>query len=673
MKPHFSWVRFLVGLLIAGTAFGGAFMFARLLWSDGVSLLDVLLLLVFALLYLWLSVAFWIATLGLLLSSTPGALRRGADRETSRAALFHVDSVDPHEYEDLPPTAVIMPIYNEDPTRVFSGLLATYESVQQTGHGARIDFFALSDTNDPELWVAEELAWATAWRAATGTGKIYYRRRQKNVGRKSGNVRDFCERWGGAYKYMVILDADSVMDGWTVLEMIRRMERQERIGILQVPPVPASRETLFARIQQFVARVYGGMYVRGYAFWSQGESNYWGHNAIIRVEPFTQHCGLPRLAGDGPLGGEILSHDFVEAALMLRAGWEVRVASDLGGSYEEPPTTIIDFVTRSRRWCQGNLQHLRLVVLHGFHAISRIYFGMGAMSYLSSLLWLAFVVLTVVNGIGGASRSGTSLWMVTLALLFLPKAWGYLVLVRDPATMKAHGGPARAALSVFLEAAVSILTAPVFMLFNVRFVILLLSGRTIQWDPQRRDDTAVAFSEALHQHGLHTAIGVTGIVLVLSLGSPGQVWLLAVLLGMALSVPLEMSLSSVRLGRLARDAGLFLGPEETEPPALLSRQRVLRRDLQQTLAFRNRGEVFRRVVLDPGLNDMHIGLLHAQGIEPQPWDKIESIARVALHGGPEHLTRRDRLALLSNRDAIAWLHREAWKKWKIKHEAGFGS
>jgi membrane glycosyltransferase len=652
------WVRLLLNLLIAGTTLGGAYMFSRLLWSDGGTVMDVVLLLIFTLLYLWLSIAFWIATLGLILSLFDGT-----------PAPFRMESVDQRQYQNLPPTAVIMPIYNEDPSRVFSGLLATYESVRQTGQPVQMDFFALSDTNDPEIWTAEELAWATARRAATGPYGFYYRRRQKNIGRKSGNVRDFCQRWGGAYKYMIILDADSVMEGWTILEMIRRMERHERLGILQAAPVPVSRETLFARVQQFVARVYGGLYVRGYAFWSQDESNYWGHNAIIRIEAFTKYCGLPRLPGRGPLGGEILSHDFVEAALMLRAGWEVRLAGDLGGSYEEPPTTLIDFVGRSRRWCQGNLQHLRLIALHGFHAISRIYFGMGAMSYLSSLLWLVFIVLTLINGVGAPSHSATSLWMMTLALLFLPKAWGYIALLLDRIAMKAHGGAVRAMMSVFLEAVISVLTAPIFMLFNVRFVVTLLSGRGIQWNPQRRDDTTVTFAEALHHYGLHTVVGVIGVLLLIWAGTLGQLWLLAVLVGLLLSVPLEMCLSSVHLGRRMRDAGLFLGREESEPPQVLSRQHILRRQIQQVLAFHLRCEPFRRLVLDAGLNDMHIALLRAQGVEGRAWDKIESLARVALHGGPEHLTSRDRLALLSSREAIAWLHREAWKRWKIRQRA----
>lgn len=657
------WVRLVVASLIAVTTAVGVYMFAGFLWSDGGSLLDVLLLSIFAALYLWLAIAFWLATLGLILclfSKKP------------ISAPFRADAIDAHEYENLPATAVVMPIYNEEPASAFSGLLATCESVQKTSHGQGIDFFVLSDTTDSDIWVAEELAWATARRAVTKLdsstvkpGGFYYRRRQNNVGLKSGNIRDFCERWGGGYKYMIILDADSVMDGWTIVEMIRRMEKDERIGILQVPPVPVSRQTLFARIQQFVAGIYGTAYIRGFAFWSQGSGNYWGHNAIIRMKPFIDHCGLPRLPGRGPLGGEITSHDFVEAAFMLRAGWEVRLAGDLGGSYEEPPTTIVDFVTRSRRWCQGNLQHLRLVALHGFHTASRFYFGMGAMAYLSSLLWLLFIVLTLITGINAPHGEAMGLLWMTLALLFLPKVWGYLVLLRDREAMRVHGGAGKAALSVFLEAVISALTAPIFMLFNVRFVIAILSGRGVRWDPQHRSDGAVTVSDAARTYTMHTAVGVIALVLLILVGSPGHWWLLAIIAGLVVSIPLAMSLGSVRVGMKMRDLGLFLGPEEIEPPSVLARQQVLRGEMQQVLRFSSRADIFRRVVLDAGLNDIHVALLAAQEISPGPWEKIESIAQVALHGGPEHLTRRDRLTLLSDGNAIAWLHRQAWKHWPV--------
>jgi membrane glycosyltransferase len=661
---HF-WIRLLFTSLILATTGIGTYMFARLALAHGATFLSISMLIIFAMLYFWLAIAFWMATLGLFLS----LLSRTASRRP-----FEPDRSSMRQYENLPRTVMAMPICNEDPSRVFSGVLAMYESLQETGQASAIDFFVLSDTTDPEIWMLEEMAWAVVRRSAAAHppedpdaqgGGIYYRRRSSNIGRKSGNIRDFCQQWGGRYKYMVVLDADSLMDGWSVIEMIRRMEKHEKMGILQVPPVLVSHETVFARMQQFVSRVYGEVYVRAYAFWSQGESNYWGHNAIVRIDPFIRHCGLPQLPGREPLGGEILSHDFVEAALMLRGGWEVRLAGDLGGSYEEPPVTIMDFVRRSRRWCQGDLQHLRLILLRGFHAVSRIYFGMGAMTYLSSLLWLLFVVLGLINGIGSAGRSILVLTFMTIALLFLPKVWGYLALLRDPARMKAHGGLVRVALSIILEAAVSILTSPIFMLFNVRFVISILSGRGVKWDPQKRDDAAVAIHQAIRQYTLHTSTGVAAVAALLWFGSYQNLWLLVMLAGLLLSIPLEIGLSSLWLGRCLRRLGLFLGPEEAEPPAVLARQHSLRTEIRRMLQFRRSGDIFRRTVLDEAFNSMHVGLLQAQGVDVDDWEKIEPLAQVALYGGPEHLTQKDRRTLLSNPTAMRWLHRQAWKTWKL--------
>jgi len=432
--------------------------------------------------------------------------------------------------------------------------------------------------------------------------------------------------------------------------------------------MPVNRETVFARMQQFIASVYGRVYVRGYAYWTGNQSNYWGHNAIIRTRPFIESCGLPKLPGREPLGGEILSHDFVEAALMLRAGWQVQLASDLGGSYEEPPTSLIDFAVRSRRWCQGDLQHLRLILLQGFHPVSRVYFGMGAMAYLSSLLWLLFVMLTLIDGVRSPGRPAILLTGMTLALLFLPKLWGYIALLHDRARLRAHGGAGRTALSIFLEAAISVLTAPIFMLFNVRFVISILSGRAVGWGSQRRDDAAITFSEALRRYGLHTGAGVAGVIGLASIGSWGHLWLLTLLAGLLLSAPLETILSSLRLGRRLRRLGLFLGLEEVEPPRVLQRQSVLRGEMERILHFPRGIQVFRRVVLDGGFNEVHIGILRAQGLGAEPLDQVAALAQAAIHDDPEHLSPQDRLALLSNQAAMRWLHRQAWKHWDIERE-----
>ena len=261
---------------------------------------------------------------------------------------------------------------------------------------------------------------------------VFYRHRTENRSRKAGNIADFCSRWGGLYRYMVVLDADSIMEGSTIVELVRAWRRIRRSGFCRHHP---SRFTgiRFSRTQQFAAHAYGAVFLEGFALWSQCDGNYWGHNGIIRIKPFVEHCDLPILPGDGPLGGEILSHDFVEAALMRRAGWKVCLAHDLEGSYEECPTTLLAFAQRDRRWCQGNLQHLKLLCADGLHPASRIHLGMGAMAYMASPLWLLFLMLTLLGVLfsddAGAAESvpgGVFLFGISMSMLLLPKLWGVI-------------------------------------------------------------------------------------------------------------------------------------------------------------------------------------------------------------------------------------------------------
>ena len=251
---------------------------------------------------------------------------------------------------------------------MFAGLEATYRSLGATGRLEEFDFYVLSDTRDPERQVEEEAAWADVCRAVDGFGRIFYRHRRNNIKRKSGNIADFLRRWGRNYEYMVVFDADSVMAGSTLVRLVGLMDAHPAAGIIQTVPTMVNRETLYGRVQQFASRAYGPMLAAGLHFWQLGESYYWGHNAILRVEPFMRHCALSRLPGRPPFGGEILSHDFVEAALMGRSGGEVWIAYDLPGSYEESPPTLLDELKRDRRWCQGNLQHSRLLFADGIRA-----------------------------------------------------------------------------------------------------------------------------------------------------------------------------------------------------------------------------------------------------------------------------------------------------------------
>ena len=356
----------LLGLVLLQTA-GATLAMADVLPYKGEKPLEIAVLVVFGVLFAWISSGFWTAIAGFVL------LVSGRDRYSITRRL---DA----PIRDGVRTAIVMPICNEDVDRVFAGLRATCESLVRTGEAARFDVFILSDSGDPDARVAETDAWLELVAAMEGRIKVHYRWRQHHIKRKSGNVADFCRRWGRDYEYMVVLDADSVMTGECLVRLTRLMEANPGAGIIQTAPKAFGREALFARIQQFGTAAYGPLFTAGLHFWQLGEAHYWGHNAILRVAPFMQHCALGRLPGDGALSGEILSHDFVEAALMRRAGWGVWIAYDLDGSYEEVPPNLIDELARDRRWCLGNLMNLRLFRLEGVHPAHRAVFMIGVMS-----------------------------------------------------------------------------------------------------------------------------------------------------------------------------------------------------------------------------------------------------------------------------------------------------
>jgi membrane glycosyltransferase len=284
------------------------------------------------------------------------------------------------------------------------------------------------------------------------------------------------------------------------------MERNPGVGIIQTVPRLVNGETIFARLQQFASRLYGPVFASGLNYWQQGEANYWGHNAIIRVAPFIEHCSLPELPGIEPFGGRILSHDYVEAALMRRAGWSVWLAVDIEGSYEECPGNLIDFAKRDRRWLQGNLQHAWLLTARGLHAANRLHLALGILAYLASPLWLAFLVVSSViawryasTGLSplpvdsfakylrlGFGSQALLLLAATLGLLFLPKILALLDLVRRPGAAAQFGGWLRVIASVIGETLIFTLLAPVLMLFHSKFIFLTLAGRGVAWVTQRR-------------------------------------------------------------------------------------------------------------------------------------------------------------------------------------------
>ncbi|HEX3177642.1 MAG TPA: glucans biosynthesis glucosyltransferase MdoH [Methylomirabilota bacterium] len=542
--------------------------------------LEVTTLAVFTVLWAWVSFGFWTAVVGFVVRWRNATRIWGADGPTAAGR-----ATGPLRTR----TAIVVPICSEDVRRVFAGVEATYRSLAATGHLEAFDVYILSDTRDPETQSEEALAWADVCDAVSGYGRIFYRLRKHRIKRKSGNIADFLRRWGGNYDHMIVCDADSVLAGATVVQLVRLMERHPRAGIIQTIPAMVNRETLFARVHQFASRVYGPMLAAGLHFWQLGESYYWGHNAIIRCAPFMKHCGLSRLPGEPPLGGEIMSHDFVEAALMGRAGWEVWLACDLDGSYEEAPPTLLDELKRDRRWCQGNLQHLRLLFADGIRPGHRAIMAMGVIAYTSSLLWAAFLVLSTlavaekwltVPVYFTARHSLFPLWPQwrpelalalagsTALLLVLPKLLSVLLIVRARRSAQ-FGSLPRLAASVLLEVVFSTLLAPVRMWFHAKFVVLTLLGRQIGWSAQVRTDAETRWRDAVRQHGISTVVALAWLGGIAALHWSLVWWLLPIVLALALSVPVSVYSSRVTLGRAFRRRRLFVTPEESRRPELL--------------------------------------------------------------------------------------------------------
>lgn len=654
-------------LLVWLTTLGAMVLLHSAYASGGLSILKLLLLFLYAILILWIAGSFWAATLGFWVLLT----RFDYFASRRRAVLADDTNTLPVDVR----IAILMPIYSEDPDRVFAGVRAMWRSLEKTGKAGTFDLFILSDTRDVDTWVREECEWYRMCTELGAQGRIFYRNRKDNSARKSGNIADFVQRWGADYRYMIVLDADSLMAGDTLVKMVRLMEANPDTALVQAPPLPVNRETLFARILQFASTAYGPLFTAGASFWQLGDSNFWGHNAIIRVAPFAAHCGLPQLPGREPFGGEILSHDFVEAALLRRAGWRVWLAYELRGSYEELPPTLIDFAKRDRRWCQGNLQHLRLIGAKGWHPVSRLHFAMGVMSYLSSPLWLIFLLLTGLeayvqsqdvpdyffgNHLGPVWPTSFTVelkvvFFFTLAMLFLPKLMSLLLIVLDKTQRRAFGGIFRAAVSALLETLFSILVAPVLMLFQTKFVWAILLRRTIGWPSQQRADHSTSIREAVSMHGVQTLLGVAAGVLSYIYLPDYFWWFVPVLSGVLLSIPLSMLSSSVHLGHITRDLGLFMTPEERKRPEVL-----LEFD-QAMAAVQSRPVSAHDALHEPHSQALHLALLPPDELfSRRQQHYAQGLMYKAMEEGLHSLSTAEKRELFSRADSLRELHDWVW-------------
>ena len=580
--PRFAsmWAR--RGFILTGTAIltaAGCYEMYRVLQVGGVTVLESIILALFVLLFAWIAFSFMSALAGFFVLLIRKKDELGID---PRAPLPAIHSR----------TAMLLPTYNEDPHRVLARLRATYESVEETGQGARFDWFVLSDTTDPATWIAEEKCFLKLRQDVGRAAAIFYRHRPENTARKSGNIEDWVRRFGANYECMLILDADSLMTGDSVVRLAAAMEAHPKAALIQTLPVIVNAKSLFARWQQFAGRLYGPILAAGIAWWHGSEGNYWGHNAIIRVRAFAQYAGLPELRGRKPFGGHIMSHDFIEAALMRRGGWAIHMAPTLRGSYEESPPTLSDFAARDRRWCQGNLQHLALLPTRGFHWVSRLHLLTGIGSYLTAPLWLIFLVCGILVSLQAQFvrpeyfPKGYSLfpqwpaqdpilaaWVFagTMGMLIAPKFLAFIVLLTNRDTRKKFGGGLRVLAGIIAETVLSGLTAPVMMIFQSSAVGEILFGRDAGWQVQRRDDGAVSHRDTVNTYSVPTLVGIAMAVAAYAVSLPLLLWMTPVILGLLLSIPIAILSSSGP----NRRSGLFKTPEQTAPPPVLTRANEL--------------------------------------------------------------------------------------------------
>lgn len=479
-------------------------------------------------------------------------------------------------------TVILMPVCNEDPAPTFARVAAMIEALKRAP--AEIAVAILSDSYKPEA-IAGEAFWYNRLLAETGAeGRLFYRRRTSNTGRKAGNIADFFRKSGAAYDYALILDADSLMEAETILEMIRRIEAEPKLGLLQTLPTVVRAQSIFGRAMQFAAAFYSPVFARGLARLQGSAGPFWGHNAIVRTRAWAAACGLPELDGPPPFGGHILSHDVVEAALLARAGWIVRLDPDLGGSYEEGPENLIEHAKRDRRWCQGNLQHSRVVLAAGLLGWSRMALSLGIMAYVAPVFWAGFLISSLLDRAtlpppdyfpdphqffpvfpSDETAKAIGLFIGIIGLLIMPK---FLILIEAALTGRilAFGRPFLVTLSTMADLILSSLIAPILMAFQSRSVFQVLRGADGGWPANRRGEARVSVIEAFETCHFMVTIGLIGLFASGYWIPELLPWLVPVL-GPMILAPLLIAWTS----HSAKDGAIFSTPEERVTPHILAR------------------------------------------------------------------------------------------------------
>jgi membrane glycosyltransferase len=556
--------RILFFILVGASMTGLIWLLAVALSARGFSPGDLLLVLLFAVTLPWSVIGFWNATIGLLI------MRFARDPVAAvTPAVARVTGNEPI----VSSTAILVCIRNEPPERVIRHIVPMIEGLVARGVAHKFHVYILSDTGDLAHAAIESRQFGELANAVRGRIPVTYRRRENNAGFKAGNIRDFCDRWGKLHDFAVVLDADSLMTADAVLRLVRIMQTDPKLGILQSLVIGMPSTSAFARIFQFGMRLGMRSYTIGSAWWQGDCGPYWGHNAIVRLAPFMQHCHLPVLGKGALIAGHVLSHDQVEAVLMRRAGYEVRVLPEEGASFEQNPPTLIEFIRRDLRWCQGNMQYWHFLVMPGLKLMSRYQLVFALLMFLGSPAWIGLLVFgSIAVALAGSGEAfirpdaGSALFGIVLVMWFAPKIATVIDVLTRPALRRAFGGGVRFVASVATETIFFLLLSPIMWLAHTLFIARLMTGRSVGWTVQARDNHRVPWSLAARQLWPHTLLGAAAVGL-LALTVPAAIpYALFIAAGPLLSIPLAVVTASPLLGRVMVRIGLGRLPEESAPP-----------------------------------------------------------------------------------------------------------
>ncbi|MDD9720167.1 glucans biosynthesis glucosyltransferase MdoH [Sulfitobacter sp. PR48] len=578
-----GWRLAVFGPALIGT---GLLMYGLYGWLAGAGMtwLEWALLSMIGATFVWVTLS--VSTVGVAIA---GLLARQRADERAPDAVRSLD------------VALLVPVYNEVPWDVFGNATAMLADLHRRAGPHRYTLFILSDTRDEAIVAQEERAFAQLRAEAPAGMNVYYRRRAKNTDKKVGNLVDWITGWGAAYEGMVVLDADSLMTGRAIDRLASELSADPDAGLIQTFPMLIGANTLFARIQQFSNIAYGWLLAEGLALWARNEGNYWGHNAIIRTRAFAESAGLPYLTSGGR-NDLILSHDFVEAGLLRRAGWRVRFLPRVTGSFEETPGTLIDYVVRDRRWCRGNLQHLRLLGTAGLHPVSRFHLFHGAVAYLLSPAW--FVLLVIWSLLGkdadtnvvryfnqanpffpdwppAMSHIDSAVFLVIMyAMLLTPKVAGAGIIAFTPRAVAVFGGKGAFLGSFLVEVALSVAYAPILMIQQTKAVLNAALTRSEPWAPQQRGAKGYPLRTLIGFHWLETLLGLlllSGLVAGLI-----SLWLVPIVFSLVMAVPLS-ALSSVNLAGVTRRGFRMDSPNTLREPAIVAQARRARTQIKSRL------------------------------------------------------------------------------------------